>query len=70
MTKGYKTYLKLKDEGWTFVHEAAYHGYKSAGTISPMNSKGGFEYCRIHQGKSVGSSHKYQLTTVMKRSEV
>ena len=31
-----------------------------------MKSVGGYEYCRIHCGKCVGS-YRYQLTYVMRR---
>lgn len=68
MTKGYETICKLMSEGWSISHTATYNGYRSAGVISSMKSHDGYEYCRVHEGKSVGKA-KYQLTTVMKRRE-
>lgn len=67
-----KTYDKLIDEGWTCSHGALYRGYKYSGSISPMRTKNGYMYCRIHHGKcknisSGGYNFCCQITTVMRK---
>lgn len=57
---------ELEKQGWEFSHVATVNRYRPAGTVSPMKSVGGYEYCRIHRGKTVGR-HTYQLTYVMRR---
>lgn len=62
------TFEKLIDEGWSLSHTATVNEYRTAGTVSPMKSRNGFDYCRIHHGKTV-TNHSYQITTVMKRKQ-
>ena len=68
MTKAEKKIEELKEQGWKFDHTATVKDYRSAGSVSSMVSKNGFDYCRVHEGKCVGKG-KYQLTTVMYRKE-
>lgn len=56
----------LIENGWEFSHEATVHKYVASGTVSPMRPVGGFEWCRVHTGKSVGK-HGVQVTRVYKR---
>lgn len=65
-TAGDQTVDKLIDEGWTVSHTATVRRYMPAGTVSPMCSKDGNDYCRVHHGQTVGR-HTYQITTVMRR---
>lgn len=57
---------ELVKQGWECSHVATVSRYRFAGTVSPMKSVGGYEYCRIHCGKCVGQ-YRYQLTYVMRR---
>lgn len=57
---------ELVKQGWECSHVATVSRYRFAGTVSPMKSVGGYEYCRIHRGKCV-SQCRYQLTYVMRR---
>lgn len=66
MTRGEITMNTLKAEGWVADHRATYNTYKCAGAISPMKSRGGYEYCRVHHEECVGRQC-YQMTTVMRR---
>ena len=56
----------LTENGWEFSHEATVHKYQASGTVSPMRPVGGYEWCRVHTGKSVGK-HSVQVTRVYKR---
>lgn len=66
---GDKAYNELIAQGWEFDHTAAARVYRPAGTVSPMKSRNGFEYCRVHHGRSVHDRRfTYQITDVMRRS--
>lgn len=69
MTRAEETCNRLKAEGWEFDHEATCRDYKSAGSISYMKDKNGYEYCRVHHGKSCGRRKEYQITSVMRRKK-
>lgn len=43
---------ELKRDGWCFSHHALYNGYNFSGTVSPMQTRGGVQYCRVHTGRS------------------
>ena len=69
---------QLIDEGWTIDRYSLYNGYRYSGTISPMQTRKGYEYCRVHHGrcKNVdihggpwhdGFSISCQFTTVLRR---
>ncbi len=60
------TMEKLEKQGWIFDHEALVNRYHYAGSVSLMKSRKGFDFCRVHAGKSVGE-RSYQYTYVMKR---
>lgn len=68
-TAGDTTIEKLMDQGWKVSHTATVNRYRYAGTVSPMQSKDGMEFCRVHHGKCVGK-YTYQITTVMYRPAV
>lgn len=61
------TIKKLIDNGWRISHNALVSHYCFAGSVTPMRSRNGKEYCRVHHGKSVKG--RYQITTVMERQE-
>lgn len=46
------TRRQLEADGWRFSHHALYNGYNFSGTVSPMQTRGGVEYCRVHTGSS------------------
>lgn len=57
------TLEKLEKAGWKVVRRALYRGYKYAGTISPMRTKNGNEYCRVHIGHCKSArKHGYHMT--------
>lgn len=66
MTAAQKTINRLIDDGWRVSHSALVNLYRFSGTISPMQTRKGVEYCRVHHGQCVGT-HSYQITTVMSR---
>ena len=67
-TKADSTIKTLEDQGWTISHTALCPTYRCAGSVSPMQTRKGVEYCRVHHGKSIpGKGYSYQLTTVMSR---
>lgn len=68
-TAGEKAIERLEAQGWECSHDATCNRYQFAGTVSEMRTRGGYEYCRVHHGKSVGR-WCYQLTTVMRRPVV
>ena len=66
MTKSEMTIDKLLQDGWEVSHTALHPTYRTAGTVSPMQTRKGVDYCRVHHGKSVPAhGYSYQLTTVM-----
>ena len=68
-TLGDKTRAELIAQGWEFDHTAAVKDYRPAGTVSPMKSRNGFEYCRVRHGRSVHvREFIYQITDVMRRA--
>lgn len=64
--KGDIKFDELIEQGWEFSHVATVNRYRYAGSVSCMKSKNGYDYCRVHRGKTVGR-HCYQLTYVMRR---
>ena len=60
------TLEKLEGAGWTVDHEALTRSYHLAGSVAPMKSRNGVDYCRVFVGKCV-SHRNYQLSYVMKR---
>ena len=68
-TLGDKMRTELIAQGWEFDHEATWKTYRCAGSVSPMKSRNGFEYCRVHHGRSVHvGEFIYQITDVMRRA--
>lgn len=67
MTRAEETRERLEAEGWRFDRRATYRGYVPAGSVTPMATRKGSEYCRIHEGKSCGKNKEYQTTIVMRR---
>ena len=67
------TASRLIDEGWTLDHSALYPGYIYAGSVSTMQTRRGYEYCRVHAGrcKNVRIGRGYwkamQVTEVYRR---
>ena len=61
------TIEKLINDGWKISHNALVSQYCFAGAVTPMKSRNGKEYCRVHHGKSVKG--RFQITTVMERQE-
>ena len=61
-----ETEKRLEEAGWTYSHEALINDYRSAGTVSEMQSRNGYKYCRVHCGKCV-TRWCYQITHVYKR---
>jgi len=66
INRGRQTYERLIDEGWHFDHSALCSSYRGAGTVSEMQTCGGFDYCRVHYGRVVKG--RYQVTDVMRRA--
>ena len=66
MTRSEITEAKLEKEGWTYDRTATSRGYKAAGSIDEMQSRGGYEYCRVYTSECKGKD-KYQLTHIYKR---
>ena len=65
-TKADITINRLIDDGWTISHTATHTSYLPAGTITPMQTRKGVDYCRVHHGKSARAhGFSYQVTTVM-----
>ena len=67
---------RLIDAGWTVSHNAYAHGYlgyTTAGTVVPMQTRKGYEYCRVFDSRSQnvhvrpGVDIRVQRTTVLKR---
>lgn len=70
LTRGEQAVLKLEGQGWQYSHKAAHRGYKSAGSISEMQRRNGYDFCRVHLGRNVTKDcHLYQVTVVMRREE-
>ena len=68
-TLGDKTLAELIRQGWEFDHEASCRTYRAAGSVSPMKPRNGFEFCRVHHGRSVHARRfTYQITDVMRRA--
>ena len=61
-----ETEKRLEEAGWTYSHEALINDYRSAGTVSEMQPRNGYEHCRVHCGKCV-TRWCYQITHVYKR---
>lgn len=61
-----KTEEKLMNEGWQYSHTATVNRYEPAGSVSKMQTRKGFEFCRVHVGKTVGK-HCWQITYVYYR---
>lgn len=59
---------RLENEGWRFDHTALVNRYRYAGTVTPMQTRKGMEYCRVHHGECVGH-RSYQVTTVMSKKK-
>lgn len=58
----------LENDGWVISHTALSPTYRASGTVSPMQTRKGIDYCRVHHGKSIPArGYSYQLTTVMAR---
>jgi len=63
-----ETIRTLEREGWKFCRESLCSGYRSAGSITPMENHGGYEYVRVHHGKvNFKGFHGYQITSVLRR---
>lgn len=65
---------KLVNDGWTLSHTATVSKYRYSGVISSMRRHNGFEFCRVHTGKTynIQTNRNYptlmvQVTLVFKR---
>ena len=67
-----QTIERLEAAGWIYSHTATVRNYRYSGTVSNMQSRGGYEFCRVHIGKSYnvksgGYWYTLQLTRVFRR---
>lgn len=66
MTKAESTERELCEKGWEFDHLATIKGYLTVGSVSPMRSRNGYEYCRVYTSKTKHCG-QYQVTIVYRR---
>lgn len=57
---------RLTAAGWEYSHTATVNFYSPAGTVTDMQTRKGYEYCRVHCGRCVGRNC-YQITYVYRR---
>ena len=61
------TEVRLTAAGWEYDHTATCSIYSPAGSVTAMQTRNGYEYCRVHCGRCVGR-HCYQITYVYRRA--